>query len=321
MYQVAIDPGHGYYKGLSSRGGRVLIPALIHPAPATVDLGSFGRTAVTRIDGQPYLVGEAARRFAAPLWSRDKAVDDDTLRLILAAAAELGASGPVRLATDLPLSWYGDQQRTFRKALRGYGGTVVRPDGTEVRLWFESVLVLPQGVAAAGPVLDDDRYEPGPYLVVDPGERTTEFLIVTKEEDGHLTFDTVSAGSLELGMHSVHAALAEQLSQTHRTVFTAAQLANVQSVVVRGQKIDITGERQHQEMRLARAIAKGLAERLDTEMDKVLGMIAVGGGGAVLGRLIPHVITPDDAQWANAQGCLAALEELSAQTGIFPGAV
>ncbi|WP_020374433.1 ParM/StbA family protein, partial [Sulfobacillus thermosulfidooxidans] len=216
---VAIDAGHGYVKALSSRGGQTLFPALIHPAPEAVELGAFGHLAVTQIDQRAYLIGDAARRLAAPLWSRDKALDDETLRLILVGAASVGASGPVHLATGLPLAWFGAQHRDLKTALRGYGGMVVLPDGTRTRLWFESVLVLPQGVSAAGPVLDAPTYEPGPYLLVDMGYRTTDFILVTKQPDGALTFDPLAAGSLELGMHHVQSAVAEHLTAMHHTVF------------------------------------------------------------------------------------------------------
>ncbi len=120
--RIAIDAGHGYTKALSASGRRTLFPSLICPAPATVDLGEFARREVVTIDGTPYLVGDAARRHATPLWSREKATDPDTLRLILIAAAQLGANGPVAFATGLPLSWYGSQRRAFRDALTGYGG-------------------------------------------------------------------------------------------------------------------------------------------------------------------------------------------------------
>lgn len=319
---VAIDAGHGYVKALSSRGGRAIFPALVHPAPATVNLGAFGSSAITRIDDQAFLVGDAARRLGSPLWSRDKAVDDDTLRLILVGAAELGANGPVRLATGLPLAWFGDQQLSFKTSLRGFGGTVTRPDGTQARIWFESVLVLPQGVAAAGPLLDDTQYEPGPYLIVDVGYRTTDFIIVAKEADGRLAFDPVAAGSLELGMHHVDAALAEQLSTDHRTVFTAAQVADVETVVVRGQRLSVSADRARHETRVARAIVKGLLERLDTQMDQVLGMVAVGGGSGAIARTIPGVITPINPQWANVRGYLAALEDVAQRrSNGLPGVV
>ena len=309
MMMIAIDAGHGYTKGLSSRGARTVFPSMIATAPAAVDLGSFGSGAITRIDGQDFVVGEAARKWATPLWSHDKAIDDDTLRLILTAAAELGASGAVRLATGLPLSWFGAQHATFQQALRGFGGHVTRPDGSTSRLWFESVLVLPQGVAAAGPVLDHGVTEPGPYLVVDVGYRTTDYIIVTKESDGRLTFDPTAAGSLNMGVHAVHAAVSDQLSQTYQTTFTAAQVAETATVVVRGQRIAVSPLRSQQESRVARMIVQGLLERLDTQMDQVLGMVAVGGGSRILSDTLPAVVTPEDPQWANAQGYLAALED------------
>ena len=304
---LAIDPGHEYVKALSSRGERAFFPSLIHPAPQTVDLGGFGRRTVTTIDDVPYVVGEAARRVASPLWSRDKAVDEDTLRLILIAAAELGASGPVRLATDLPLAWFGAQRKAFKEALRGFGGTVVTANGVHSRLWFESIVVLPQGVAAAGPVLDSDKYAPGPYLVVDVGSRTTDYILVHKTKTGELEFDEFAAGSLELGMHAVQSGIADQLTKTYQTHFTAAQVATVDSVIVRGSRIDITSERTQHEQRTARAIVKGLMERLDNQMDQVLGLVAVGGGSRILAPLGEQVIQPPEPQWANAQGCLAAL--------------
>lgn len=305
--QLAIDAGHGYVKALSLRGERQLFPALIHPAPVMVDLGSFGQDPVTRIDDTAYWVGQAAKRLAAPLWSRDKAVDEDTLRLILVAAAQLGAVGPVRLATGLPLAWYGSGRQNFTRALQGYGGIVVLPQGQHSRLWFDSVLVLPQGVAAAGPVLDADAYAPGPYLIVDVGYRTTDFIVVTKKADGSLDFDPLAAGSLELGMHTVHSTLAQQLTDRHHTVFTAAQVAQGDSLIVRGQTVDITAEQTRQETAVAHRIVQGLLEKLDSQMDQLLGLVAVGGGSDLLARQVPDVIQPAEPQWANVTGYLAAL--------------
>ncbi|WP_207635633.1 hypothetical protein, partial [Sulfobacillus thermosulfidooxidans] len=63
--------------------------------------------AVTQIDQRAYLIGDAARRLAAPLWSRDKALDDETLRLILVGAASVGGerSGPPRHGVALSVVW------------------------------------------------------------------------------------------------------------------------------------------------------------------------------------------------------------------------
>lgn len=313
---MAIDAGHGYTKGLSHRGTQVLFPSLIAPAPSALDLGSFGHTALTVIDGQAFVVGEAARPWATPLWTRDKALDDDTLRLMLVAAAELGANGPVRLATGLPLAWFGSQHAAFRQALHGAGGRIQRPDGTVTQLWFESVVILPQGVAAAGPILDRMVSAPGPYIVVDVGYRTTDYILVTKGTDGRLTFDPTAAGSLELGMHTVYAAVANCLSQQHRTVFTVAHVAQTDSVVIRGQRISIVDDCAREEHRLARSIVRALTERLDAQLDQVLGLIAVGGGSSVLVHAIPGILSPDHPQWANVQGYWAALaDNKTEQTG------
>ena len=305
--QLAIDVGHGYVKALSSRGHRALFPALLHPAPQVMNLGSYAQLPVTVIDGQSFVVGEPARRFAAPVWARNKAMDDDTLRLMVTAAAQCGATGPVTLATGLPLAWWGSQHQAFKTALLGFGATVRLPDAAPQRLWFESVLVLPQGIAAAGPVLDAAHYRPGPYLVVDIGYRTTDFLLVTKQADGVLAFDPLAAGSIELGMHAVYAGLAESLTTTYQIPFTAAQVAEVSTVVVRGESVEIATVRAAQATLVAQSLVKALLEKLDAQMDQVLGLVAVGGGSRLLSDALPQVIQPPDPQWANAQGYLAAV--------------
>lgn len=302
---VAIDAGHGYVKALSSRGQKVLFPSLIAPAPHMVDIGGFGQSAMTLIDDKAYIVGAEASDYAVPLWSHEKADDENTLRLILIAAARLGASGPTRLVTGLPLAWFGAQQPAFHDALTGLTGTVVTPDSIHTRLWFESVTLLPQGVAAAGPVLIASNLEPGPYLIVDVGYRTTDYIIVTKSPQG-LHYDVAAAGSLPLGMHGVDERLATRLSEEHQTTFTAAQLAGQDSIVARGQRWNITPLRQEEEHALAQHLVSALVEKLDQKMNQILGLVTVGGGYSIFAKL-PHVIRPLDPQWANVRGYLSAV--------------
>jgi len=71
--------------------------------------------------------------------------------------------------------------------------------------------------------------------------------------------------------------------------------------------VDVTALRQTEATKLARVIVQGLLAKLDSQMDQILGLVAVGGGGALLAHIIPGVRQPDDPQWANAQGYLAAL--------------
>jgi hypothetical protein len=208
----------------------------------------------------------------------------------------------VTVVTGLPLAWYGAQRRAFREALTGAEATIAVPGYPARRLWIDQAVVLPQGVAAAGPVLGAARYEPGPYLVVDIGYRTTDYIIVTKRSDGLLDFDPHTAGSLETGTHAINTALAAELSETHQIPFTVGQVEGAGTVVVRGQRIALDPPRQRHRHKVAARIAQGLAESLDARLDQVLGIIAVGGGASLLAGALPGVVMPADPQWANALG-------------------
>ena len=304
--KIAIDAGHGFTKALAGDAQRIF-SSLICPAPSTIDLGEFGAIKPIQIDGQPYLVGEAARKHATPLWSRDKATDSDTLRLILVAAAMSGAAGPVALATGLPLSWFGSQRRSFRDALTGYGATIQLPDQAPQRLWIESALVLPQGLAAAIPVLAHADREPGGYLVVDIGYRTTDYLIAIKGSDGHLQYDANAAGSLPLGTGIVAKTLADVIDTQYQVEFTAAEVEATPSITIRGQRIDLTQRRHDASGAVGKQMVRALAHALGSEIDKLVGILAVGGGSAILAAAMPGIIVPAEPQWANAQGYWAAL--------------
>lgn len=304
---VGIDVGHGYVKAGGAQGQRTIFPSLICPAPTTLDLGEFGARRPTMIQDQPYLVGEAARRHATPLWERNKAADADTTRLLLVAAAQLGVSGPLRLATGLPLSWWGDQRRALKAALLGQQATITLPGRAPTRIWIESVVVLPQGVAAAGPILAQPAYAAGSYLIVDWGARTTDYIVVTKQADGRLDFDAAAAGSLEIGGHGIAQALAAQLSATYQTPFSAAALESVEVVAVRGERVDLGPLRQEAQRALTRQVVRGLHEALGPQLEQVLGVIAVGGGSALLAQALPAVVCPPEAQWANTVGYLSSV--------------
>lgn len=303
---IAIDAGHGYTKALSTTGERVLFPSLIAPAPQAVDLGDLAHSEKVLINGQPYLVGESARQHATPLWSRDKAADADTLRLILVAAAQLGAIGPVALATGLPLSWFGSQRKAFKEALLGYGGGVQLPGQPPQRLWFESVRVLPQGVAAAVVALGNPDYRTGPYVVVDVGYRTTEYLVVTKGTDGKLSYDATQAGSIENGTHAIAKAMADALEREYRLSFKTAEIETAESIFVRGQEVMLSSVRQQAETGVAGQTRDQLTEILDDRLLKAAGIVLVGGGAALLSSAFPGATVAPDGQWANAQAYLGA---------------
>jgi len=308
--KVAVDVGHGFTKAIRERQ-RGVFPSLIVPVPRGVDLGEYAPNETILIDNVAYLVGEAARQHAAPLWSRDKAADPDTLRVLLVAAARLGAMGPVTLATGLPLSWFGPQRRALREALTGFGGTVVLPGRPAQRVWFDAVMVLPQGVAAAAAVLTDSGYRAGSYVVADIGYRTTDYVVVEKTAGGQIAADPTQAGSLEIGTHAVAAAVAAGLEQDFGLPFTAAEVEQDAPLFIHGDAVPLNDRRQAAQEEVARQVRAALQEALDARLAKVAGVVLVGGGAAVVQTAFPKAIVPSDAQWANAMAYWAALGQVA----------
>jgi len=316
MNAIAIDAGHGYVKGLDGQGQRVLFPSLIAIQPPTVDLGDLAQSQAIRIDDTAYLVGDSARSHATPLWSKNKSADPDTLRLLLIAAAKLGAMGPVDLVTGLPLDWFGTGRKAFREALTGYGGSVQFPRRPAQRLWFERVKVLPQGVAAASAVLASGEYVPGEYLIVDIGYRTTDYIVVTKTLDNTLDYDPNAAGSLERGMHEVSQHVAKALTEAYQVPFSEAELEHQTAVAIRGEKIDLSYRIHEARQTIGRRIAQELATILGPQVDKLMGIIAVGGGSEIMTMLLPMTIVPAQAQWANVLGYQMALDVVPSQSPV-----
>ncbi|MCY0865645.1 MAG: ParM/StbA family protein [Sulfobacillus sp.] len=308
--KIAIDVGHGFTKAVSERQ-RVFFPSLIAPAPTGVDLGEYAANETVRIDGSDYLVGDAARRHATPLWSRDKAADQDTLRLVLVAAARLGATGPVTVATGLPLSWFGGQRRALREALTGYGGTVALPGRPAQRVWFDAVMVLPQGVAAATAVLAGSEYRAGTYVVADIGYRTTDYVVVEKTPGSQITADPTQAGSLELGTHAVAATIAAELERETEVPFSAAEVEDRDQVFVYGTAVSLAERRRIAQAAVAQQLKAQLHEALDARLAKVGGIILVGGGAEFLKPAFPQAIIPVDAQWANAVAYWSAVGSIA----------
>ncbi|PSR21937.1 MAG: hypothetical protein C7B43_21015 [Sulfobacillus benefaciens] len=305
----AIDVGHGYTKALSAHGGRVLFPSLICPPPPSVDLGEFGQAEEITIDGQPFWVGDAARGHAPPRWTRNKATDAETLRLIQVAAARLGAVGPVNLATGLPLSWFGAQRKAFRDALRGRVSVIQLPGQSPQRFWFSSVTILPQGLAAALARIVRPDQGAGDYLVADIGYRTTDYVVVHKTASRSVQADPTQAGSLEIGTHSVAATLASALEHDLHIPFTPTEVESASQVFANGEPVTLGDRRRAAAATVSRQLQDRLTEALDTTLPKLAGVVLCGGGAALFGAAFPQAAIPPDPQWANATAYLGALKD------------
>ncbi|AUW92623.1 hypothetical protein BXT84_00540 [Sulfobacillus thermotolerans] len=317
MIKIAIDAGHGYTKALAATGQRVMFPSLIAavaPGMDLVDLGQWDRKSQrgrVLLDNHEFVYGEDARRLATPLWSREKAADPDAARFILIAAGLLGATGPIQIAVGLPLSWFAAQRKEFKAALMGYGAQVAFPEqgrGSQ-RIWIDAVTVLPQGVAAAVSTLGTALSTvPESWIVLDIGYRTSDFCWIDRTATGELDFERDRAGTLEIGYHDVVDQARQEMERTYHLPFREAELESAPSVIVRGHMVDVSALRHMATRAVAHRMAQELQIRLGDGLERVTGVLLVGGAAEQFSDRFPWPTqVANDSQWANAIGYLAVL--------------
>jgi plasmid segregation protein ParM len=312
---IAIDIGHGWTKVLTGTGTRMRFPSLIAAAPPTVDLGEWSQSPIVSINDQPYVVGEAARPYATPLWSRSKATDADTLRLLWVAMAQVGATGSVQIATGLPLAWFGTQRQLFRQKLIGCSGTVQLPGAAPQVITIESAKILPQAVAGAIATWSHPVTVPDRSLVIDIGYRTTDFLVVQRAPRTPIDIALDGSGTIEQGMSAVAESVVAQLENQWHLPFPLGEVESVDTLSIRGTPVDLVPLREHARAILADRLVQELALRLKGQWDRMDTMVLLGGGSLALheelaARLPSAVQVPVDPQWANVRGYLGAITEV-----------
>jgi plasmid segregation protein ParM len=309
--KIAVDVGHGYTKGLSETGERVLFPSLIAPATADMNLGPLASSHSITVQwgSQPprsYWVGDEARLQAISLFGSDKASDLLTRDLTVIAASRLihtqDALPPLVLAVGVPLTWYGRERQALQQALLG----TVSIEGQSFDI--ATVQVFPQGVAAILSALPRNA-SPGLYGLIDIGYRTTDYLVVQVNESGLPTLVPGLAGSWEQGIHNALQTVSAHIEQQWRVSYAPHELAQAHTITVRGHDIMVSPEIRQALTQLG----SGLTAKLQTVWAPILPRLKtlylVGGGVDAMsqhvGSMPTHVVP--DGQWANAQGYLSAL--------------
>lgn len=299
--KIAVDVGHGFTKGLSESGKRVLFPSLIALAPSGPDLGDFAGSAPIVVNDHTYLIGESARLSASSLFSREKSTDSLTLALTWSAVAQLTGPGyhTVEIAVGLPLSWYAVQKTTLAAALRG---TV---DVDYCRLLIESVTVFPQGIGA---LLAIDTLPDGLIGLVDVGYRTVDYL-VAQVQGGVPRPILDRSGTWQNGMHVAYTAMSQRLEKQTTIRFEPHELVERESVMASGQRVQLEPYRAVALQALAGELSRHLATSWDGIAEKLDALFLAGGGALALQPYLefPGQQILPDSQWANAQGYLGLL--------------
>ncbi|WP_258360178.1 ParM/StbA family protein [Moorella sulfitireducens (nom. illeg.)] len=231
---IGVDVGYGFVKVVSP-AARVSFPAVVapyieNPLAGVFHDGTGHKVRLQKASGEveDKLVGEAALRSLAvtATLSREKpAAFHDLMLLAAAYLAGAGDRGPfpkqVDLAVGLPLAYFRAQKDALKKRLEGMAAWVSVDGGEERYISFGKVMVFPQG---AGVVLAGELALPGKgYLgVVDAGIYTTDYLLFEDRGDGVPRPLPEACGSLEVGVHLVHRALAAEFQRQ-----TGAPLAPV----------------------------------------------------------------------------------------------
>lgn len=301
---IAVDCGHGYTKGLSATGRRVLFPSLIAPVPTGPDLGRFGSREIMTLDGVKYLVGDAARRSTVSLFTKEKATDGLTIALTKIALAKVAGPGyhVVHLGVGLPLSWYASQKAALEDALRGTA-TV-----DDCHLSINSVSVFPQGIGALVSV--GDLPWAGLVGLVDVGYRTVDYL-VAEVRDGLPQPLPQFAGTYSGGMHVAFQSMVQAVETASGVRFEPHELTDRESVTANGESVELEPFRITAFQALAGDLSRHLATAWDGIIDKLDQLYLAGGGAIALSPYLSGLLAPQalpDSQWANAQGFLSLLD-------------
>lgn len=324
--RVAVDLGYGYVKAMTP-AGRVVFPSVVAPAGASTGLRDvFGAKRPEyelnlHRDGRTehYLVGTAAlsEPGAVRAWETEAAAGNIE-PLLATSVAALWSGGPLHIAVGLPLLHYAKQRHFLQQRLETMDVEAAIGDGQAVRISRPRVTVLPQAIAgyyAAGErgLLKALK---GTVGIIDVGYRTTDYLVVTLDQQANLEIREHLAGTLDLGMSQVTGSIQEAVQAR---IGRAVDRLRIESALerdgilsYRGTPIDLTVYRDEARRAVADAIMAKLKADWGEDLDFFGAVLIMGGGGAdlfpMLKGLHPNMILLDEPQWANARGYLLAMQ-------------
>ncbi|NPV73330.1 MAG: ParM/StbA family protein [Pelotomaculum sp.] len=322
--QIAIDVGYSCVKAVT-QDGRVIIPSVVssHRELILADLSRNGTGHIVEIRKQDgttgrYFVGELALReghAASFTLDREKHRHPNHDILVYTAARILEAGMNATLAAGLPVAYYRAQREELRRHLEGLQAEVSVNGGNAETVSFRKVIVYPQGAGAL--LTAPNLPASGLVLLVDPGQKTTEY--VTAEVAGGLVKPVSSlCGSIELGVHTVHEAVAAEFQARTGAPLAAVRVPEVIAGDGRtcyyGKEIDLSRALEKARADVALAIADQVQSALGDRYAFVRRIYLAGGGALALpslAEMFPGAQILPEPQWANATGFLKVLSDIS----------
>ena len=317
LMRAAVDVGHYAVKAYA--GSSLVFPALIAPAPPTVDLGPLGGRdpcIIVREDGADaasYWIGDAAQHLAAPVWTRDKGADPWSRVLLYESLRRLGLpSGSVAVAVGLPLGWFASHRAALEKSLLGRRVSL-ESGGIQHRWTITAVRVLPQGVAAALTAIKQGLVPvAGLYALVDVGYRTVDVVVLAVDDAGRPHGRPQWSTTLDLGWHVIDSAVIRGLrAQYPGADFLPAQVQG-SHLTVFGQSVNLRRWQEPAVRSLGQRITSAVQTNLGDIWAQLEGVILVGGGAVAIHEALQwdglSVRVADQPTFANVLGYWDALQ-------------
>ena len=323
MKLYGLDLGKGYTKIYDGKVFKTIPSVIGHPeyirytdalggAPSPIAGGIHLKTAVGE-----YYVGDLALNQSSLSWTlmdRNSVADEMKLVLALAALSEVKASGPIKLVTGVPVTWFGDKDSVL-KLLQGkhvFARAGARGE-TTVDIQEVAVVTEPHGTVFSKIIGQDGRVASpalagGKIGVIDVGMYTTDFLALDK-----LGYLEPASGSLQTGMGHVY----EMVARAIQNQFGLQDLEphHVDRLIRSGQVV-VSGQ-EHSLAEIVEPALQGLARKIIARATSLpslwkdgganLPAIFISGGGAhhlgpYLARAYPHADILAGAVTANVRG-------------------
>jgi len=322
--QIAIDVGYSCVKAVT-QDRRAIIPSVVAPYRELI-LADLSRNGIGHMVEIRKTDGTAGRYFVGDLALREGQAASFTLDklkhrhpnhdiLVFATARQLGAGINATLVAGLPVAYYRAQRDELKRHLEGLQAEVSIDGGSADMVSFGKVIIYPQGAGAL--LTAPDLPGSGLVLLIDPGQKTTEH-VTAEIVNGMVKPVSSLCGSIEIGVHAVHEAVAAEFQARTGAPLAAVRVAEVVAgdgkLCYYGKEIDLQAALEKARADVALAIADQVQSALGDRFAFMRRIYLVGGGAMALPSLVemfPKAQILPEPQWANAVGFLRVVSDIN----------
>lgn len=299
-----------------SEGDRVLIPSVVSPARELV-LAELSQTNGYLVEIENLNSGERNKYFVGELAVKEGSEATFTLDskkhlhpnhdiLVFTTAALLNIPEGATVVAGLPISYFSAQKAELKSHLERLNALVSVNGGPKKRISFGRAIIYPQG---AGALLMADLPESGTVLLVDPGQKTTDY-VTAEIRDGMARPISAQCGSVELGVFDLHVAIAtefQSLTGSPLPVSKAPEILRDGSIFYMGKEYDFRSVIVKAKKDVSRKIADQIKANLKASFGFNRRTYLVGGGAECLPLTegFPGAEIIPEPRWANAFGFLS----------------